>query len=576
MVKIRNTKSLWINLLLFVGIIVFINLLSLNIYTRIDLTRGQVYTLSKVSDDLMNSLEDRLVVKAYFTKDLPPELSDVRQYTKDLLSEYRSASGGRLYFEFIDPTNEVEFTEEAKKQGISPVQVNYWENDKRVARDAFLGLVALYHGKSEVIPVVQNTRGLEYEITSKIKRLTANKLPVVAIYENIDMAMMIHKALPFVRENQIPQILQRMQYDTNLKEQVMQKADEMYEVKQMIQDNYEVRSTDLNMPLDEDITALIFTGTTDSLAMNQLFNIDQYLMTGGNVLLFQDQLQVDQAVSPIKSNLLDAMKHWGVGMKDEIILDRISAQAKSPFGAVTDYPYVPIINEVNKDNPIVSNLSRLIMYFTSPIDTSLVKPGQTFDPLLWSSEQTATSSYYMFEQDIEKFNQGNKGYVGKQLVAALFHGPFDSYYSDAESPAFADSLNHTDKGQILLVSDAEFLKNSGQRGVSPNQIFVINALDGMTQNEDLIRLRSREVEFSPLDISRFVKSSDTRGVDAKTPEGASRLLEESKLMRQRENDLKLVVKWINYVLPSVLLLLLGLIQYSVERKKRKKLGEYYG
>ena len=127
-----------------------------------------------------------------------------------------------------------------------------------------------------------------------------------------------------------------------------------------------------------------------------------------------------------------------------------------------------------------------------------------------------------------------------------------------------------------MVADGEFLQNTGQHGVSPNQIFVLNALDAMSQNADLIRLRSREVQFSPLDINRFIKSSDTRGVDARTPEGASRMLEESKKLRQRENDFKLVVKWINYVLPSVLLLLMGLFQFLGQRKRRKKIGEIYG
>ncbi len=576
MMKIKNTKSMWINLLLFIGIIIFVNLLSLNLYTRIDLTRGQVYTLSKVSNDLMDKLSDRLVVKAYFTKDLPPELSDVRQYTKDLLAEYRSASGGQLYFEFIDPSNEVDFAEEAKKQGISPAQVNYWENDKRVARDAYLGLVMLYHGKSDVIPIVQNTRGLEYEITSKIKKLTATNLPIVAIYENIDIVAQIKKAYPFIREEQIPQIMQRMQYDTNLKEQIMAQADPLHDVKSLISENYEIRSTDLNMPLDKDVQALILTGVSDSLEINQLFNIDQYLMSGGNILMFQDKLKVEQSVTPIKSNLLDAMERWGIVMKDELVLDRSCGQRRNLYGAAINMPYVPIINKVNENSPIVSSLSNLVMYFTSPIDTSAVKPGQTIQPLLWSSDQTATTSYYSFQQDIEKFNNGDKGYIGSQVIAALYTGAFDSYFSDDEAPDFADSLNHTDQGTILMVSDAEFLNGGGQRGVTPNQIFVLNALDAMSENADLIQLRSREVEFSPLDITRFIKNSDLRGVDSKSPEGASRLLEESKKLRQRENDFKLVVKWINYVLPPVLLLLLGLFQFLAQKKRRKKLGELYG
>ena len=46
------------------------------------------------------------------------------------------------------------------------------KEDKFEVKQAYMGLVFLYEDRKEVIPVVQNTATLEYEISSTIKRLT--------------------------------------------------------------------------------------------------------------------------------------------------------------------------------------------------------------------------------------------------------------------------------------------------------------------------------------------------------------------------------------------------------------------
>jgi len=168
-----SKKSIITNLVIFVAILILVNLVSLSIFTRIDLSKGKVYSLSKASKQVAKNLEDRLVIKAYFSKNLPGEYADARRYTEDLLAEYQAYSKGRLRFEFLDPSDEDGLKEEAGKNQIYPVQMRVVENDKLEIREVYLGLAFLFQDKTESIPLVQNTRGLEYDITKLIKKITA-------------------------------------------------------------------------------------------------------------------------------------------------------------------------------------------------------------------------------------------------------------------------------------------------------------------------------------------------------------------------------------------------------------------
>jgi len=73
-------KTNWLNLIIFIAIIVFLNLVSITIFTRMDLSKGKIYSLSKSSKEAVRNLEDRLVVKAYFSKNLPGEFADARRF----------------------------------------------------------------------------------------------------------------------------------------------------------------------------------------------------------------------------------------------------------------------------------------------------------------------------------------------------------------------------------------------------------------------------------------------------------------------------------------------------------------
>src|SRR3972149_7250226 len=86
-----------------IGIVVVINLLALAFFFRIDLTSSKLYSLSDASKRLARSLSDPVVIKLYFSDDLPAPYNANARYLKDQLYEYRAYSGGQLRFEFIDP-----------------------------------------------------------------------------------------------------------------------------------------------------------------------------------------------------------------------------------------------------------------------------------------------------------------------------------------------------------------------------------------------------------------------------------------------------------------------------------------
>src|SRR5690242_15305250 len=73
-------------------IVVLLNILANWFFLRLDLTRHGAYSLSPSSKNLVRKLEDPVVIKAYFSPDLPAPYNAYGRYVKDLLTEYHNAS----------------------------------------------------------------------------------------------------------------------------------------------------------------------------------------------------------------------------------------------------------------------------------------------------------------------------------------------------------------------------------------------------------------------------------------------------------------------------------------------------
>jgi ABC-type uncharacterized transport system involved in gliding motility auxiliary subunit len=177
--KKRGGKSVAMQVLLMIGIVIVINIISEQFYFRLDLTADKIYTLSKATKNILRSLEEPVTVTAYFTEDVPPQLLQGRQDFQDLLVEYANVAGGNLVYEFIDPNKDQASEQKAMQEGIMPSIMNVRERDEMTQKRVFLGAVLKMGNDKEIIPMIQSGTAMEYDLSSAIKKLSVIDKPLI-------------------------------------------------------------------------------------------------------------------------------------------------------------------------------------------------------------------------------------------------------------------------------------------------------------------------------------------------------------------------------------------------------------
>ncbi len=172
-------------LVLYIIIIVLINVVSLSLNSRCDLTRKHTYSLSQKSKEIVSNLKENLKIKVLFSKDLPAQHSAILRYLKDLLEEYNYYGNEFFSYEII-PDSDLE--KQAGDYGIRPVQSQEFESDQVKVRRTYMALVIQQSDLVEKIDALTDPTGIEYQITSLIEKMSGKidgllrlKRPIQAI-----------------------------------------------------------------------------------------------------------------------------------------------------------------------------------------------------------------------------------------------------------------------------------------------------------------------------------------------------------------------------------------------------------
>lgn len=106
--------------------------------------------------------------------------NNLRRSVQDLLDDYLFLLKGNLNYEFSQSTGSKEgeaniqsFRKKQKNMAFKLYIKERMDNDKMEVKKIYVGLVFLYAGKQEIIPVVQSVDNLEYEVT--IKKIVTDK-----------------------------------------------------------------------------------------------------------------------------------------------------------------------------------------------------------------------------------------------------------------------------------------------------------------------------------------------------------------------------------------------------------------
>jgi gliding-associated putative ABC transporter substrate-binding component GldG len=288
--KKQKTQTL-ARALLVLGILVLINVISIRVFDRLDLTAQKVYTLSDASKKLVESLDDRVAVKAYFTEDLPAPYNNNRRAVLDMLNEYRAYAKGNLQYEFINPQGE-KGEQGAQEQGILPVQVQVVNADKLEVKRGYLGLVMLYEDKKEVLPVVQDLSSLEYDISSALKRLTTRTKKKIG-------------------------------YTTGHGEAEISTMRQAY---QALEQQNDLVPVDLGkgLPVPPDVAALLIVSPQTAYQDSAKYQLDQYLMRGGKIAFLLNRINADLQMrmgQPLDLGLDDMLANYGIRVNPDLVRD---------------------------------------------------------------------------------------------------------------------------------------------------------------------------------------------------------------------------------------------------------------
>jgi gliding-associated putative ABC transporter substrate-binding component GldG len=532
-----KTRSIFTGLLLSLALLFILNLLSSYFFYRLDFSKGKIHTLSKTSKTLVRKLADNVVVKVYLSANLPPEYNTMARYAKDLLAEYKLYGGYRFRYEFVPTANQDEFQGQASRDNIFAQRVTILENDQQTIREVFTGLSFEYKGNRESVNLTRDNEGrLEYEITSLLRRLTKASLPRITVFQDS-----LYNA----------EYYKYFEYHTG--------------------QNYQVVPTNLNAPLMAS-DVMVFPGVADSLSMRQLFNLDQFIMHGGKVLFLQDRVaglvQTGQAVV-INSNVFNLLEHYGIRIKPNLVLDRTCAsinmsQRQGIFVIDTPMPYppIPLLNGL-KNSVVSKGLSGILIYLCSEIDVGSIPKNLKVTPLLQTSASSGLMQGPEFDITPEKFLGGSsqaKLTLSPLTVSVDVKGAFTSYFSgNREAAATQGFAARTDKGEIIVVSDSDLIRDFIVSNSSANMMFTLNAIDYLNGDTSLNEVRSRSLPNSPLSITEWLYRHNV------SPDKTAAM----------EPKLRQAVKLANLLLPSLLLILFGLFSMYRLRKYRRRTREYF-
>ena len=529
--KIKNRTQLLIYILVILGLLVVVNYLGTKWFKRIDMTEGKEYSISASTKKILKNLDDIVNIKVYFSKNLPPNLTKVATDVKDILSEYKAYAGKNLRITWEDPAENDDARSMARSLGIPEVQMQTFEKDKAQVINGYLGIAVLYEDKKETLPVVQNLQNLEYDLTMAVMKVSRKSIPKIGILK-IDT---LPPKPPFMQQapNSIPETTE-------------EKLAQAYE---NLRTNYEVVTVDLSKgdPVDSTLKTLIIPGVAN-MTERKIFEIDQYFMKGGNLIVMADAIEVSMQMGvraiPQESKLFDLLEHYGVRIEKNMVLDGQCGQVSVPqkFGpfqmnVAVPYPYFVRLNQESfeKKNPAVAPLSDVFFPWVSSLtllvdnDSSKEKSSVQATVLARSSEKSWTATGYFDLNPQQKWAPPENS-LSQYNLAAHLSGDFNSYFAGKPVPPVNDAgdtlsqialkpgsqddnrqvVPSNKNGNLVVIGDGDFV--SGQNAIQGNIAMLLNLVDWLSLDDNLIAIRTRSLKDRTIEADLLKENSSKPNV----------------------------------------------------------------
>lgn len=259
-----------------------------------------------------------------------------------------------------------------------------------------------------------------------------------------------------------------------------------YQLRVALQKDYELRTLDLTrqpaVPAGVDL--LLLVKPTLRFSENEKLKIDQFVMRGGKLLCFIDNLVAEMDSFGRKPsivafdrdlNLGDLFFRYGARINPDLVMDLRCEVSYIQVGGTSDQPqneflpwnYYPLVGAPAADKKL-KTAGYVGLRFANSIDT-VEAPGVSKTPLLASSERARIiSTPALISLNENSTVPENKLYNrGEISVAMLLEGNLTSLYRNRIYGAKADSMSRAGQpfiarakqAGVLLVADGDLVLN---------------------------------------------------------------------------------------------------------------------
>jgi gliding motility-associatede transport system auxiliary component len=483
-------------------LLVALNFLLARVPGRIDLTAGDLYTLSAGTKKILRGLSSPVKVKLYLSQGeaVPVPLRGFAQRVEDLVREFKDVAASNLVVERYHPAPDSEQEDAAQLDGIEPQQLVSGEQ-------FYLGVAVSQLDRKQAIGAIspQRERLLEYDLVRAIARVASAERPRIGLMAGLPV--LGERFNPFTRQSSEPWALA-----AELKRE--------FEVKEVPMSAKEI---------DKDINVLLLIHPRDAQPQTE-YALDQFVLRGGKLIAFVDpyayfdQTPTMPGIPPqaSSSSLPLLFKAWGVQMDPgKVIADVV-------FGSGGGARYTPTVLSLNRtafsrDDVVTGTIETLLYAFGGAFEVKAVD-GLKMTELVWSSPNS------MLVDSANATKSGDEATrsfqpVGKALPLALrLTGKFKSAFpeglqeKDKPAPGTPQLRESTAGNSVILVADVDMLADGaavdiqdvfGRKIVVPsngNLAFALGMVEQFAAGDELISLRSRSAAFRPLTVVRELEA----------------------------------------------------------------------
>ena len=281
---------------------------------------------------------------------------------------------------------------------------------------------------------------------------------------------------------------------------------------------------------------LVVIAPNDTIPPLHFKYLDDFLNKGGKLLVALNTVSGDFNTgmgNKVSTGFETWLKQRGIEVEENFVIDASCSnimvrQQQGPFMMNTpvQFPFLPAITNFTK-HPITDGIESVVLIFASPIrltspDTSLV-----MFPLAVTSEKSGVQNPPLYFDVMKQWTLSD--FTLSSLPVAVL--------VESKVPGSAGY-------KMVVFSDGDFAVNgegqNAQQLSEDNVSFMANAIDWLSDDTGLIELRTKGVTSRPLDPSL-------------------------------EDGTKTLLKYMNFLLPLVLIIIYGMFRFQLKRKKRNEL-----